>query len=289
MICQASYDNHADIPEAHREEFHQVNGKWVLKDTAIPGVGALFNTALAANSERQLSQLATKKTRISELEGQLNAAQDKLAILDAPGSKVLSEGDTKQWEAYVKLGTPGDIEKQLGEALAVKDKVAQFEIAETMSKIATPESKINAAVLSDWATSKEGEGLTFFVKSVEQDNGKGVKAAVDVPFVRIETKAADGKITVSEKELLPFAKETLPGWKYDALTTVVADDGTKAKAAAPVKGVRVPDLGSATKPAAGDTAKERPVDRFNKQREEKPNPFMKPMIPGMPAVTAGVK
>lgn len=285
MICQSTYDNLEAVPENLRDEFHQVNGKWVLKDSAIPGVGALFNAALAKNSERQLGQLATARQRITDLEGELNTTQDRLSVLDTPGTRTLSKEDSAAFDEYVKFGTPADLKKKLVETDTLREKVTKFETSESLTQLVAANGSINAEVLSDWATSKEGEGLTFFVKSVEQDNGKG-KVMVDVPFVKIE-KLVDGKTQVSEKELLPFAKESLPEWKYAALTTVA---GERKEEPRKQPGVRVPNLGSVSKaPAGGEKDKERPVDKFNKQRGEKANPFTRPSIPGMVPVTAGIK
>lgn len=278
MICQATYDSFESIPEALRDEFHQVSGTWRLKDSAIPGVGQLFNSALAANERKAVDQVKTRNERIRALEEQLNAANDKLATLDTPGNAVLSKEDSALWERYNKLGTPKEIEDKLGELPSLKQKVEKAEVAEAMSKIASA-GGVNTEVLSDWATSPEGAGFKFFVKSVEQTDAKGAKTVTEVPYVRVE-KTENGTIKVEERELLPFAKETLPEWKYNALVAAAESKGPEngngrpaAQRAAVGGGVKIPDLGSAQNQPKADTAKQRPVDKFNEQRAARPSPF----------------
>lgn len=282
MICQASYDSLEAIPEALREEFVQINGKWQLKETAIPGVGQLFNSALAANERKAVDQVKKRNEKIVELTEENNTLKDKLAVIDTPGSKQLSKEDAESFDKYTKLGTPKEIETKLTQYTELSEKVTKFETTETLSKIATATNGLNADVLSDWATSKEAEGLSFFVKSVEQTDAKGNKTTSDVPFVRIE-KNEGGKIQVSERELLPFAKEMLPDWKYAALTTASTNGNGKANNA-PVNtgvpnGVKLPDLGSSRNAPDKDSSKKKPIDIFNEQRDARPNPFAKPVTP----------
>jgi len=275
MICEATYASLDAIPEALREEFEQVGGKWQLKPTAIPGVGPLFNSALAANEQKAVGQVKTRNVRIKELETQVNDLENKLAVVDIPGHKVLSKEDSDLFDKYAKLGTPAELETQLAAAKDALDKAQRFEITEALNKVAGTLTGINSEVLSDWALGNPN--LKFFTKSVEQTDAKGLKTTVEVPFVRIEEEK-NGKVEVSEKELLPFAKESLPDWKYAALTT--AADGKKVTAPtaqAPVKGVRLPDLGSTQTAPAGGSTKERPIDTFNKQRDARPSPFAKPL------------
>jgi len=294
MICNATYDSLDAIPDNPtinlREEFHQVNGKWVLKDTAVPGVGPLFNSALAANEAKAVTQVKTRNDRITVLENENNTLKDKLSVHEQPGTVALSGNDAKLWEKYTTLGTPKEIEAKLKSLEELETKVTKFETSEGLSKI-TEAVALNSEVLSDWATSAEGKGLTFFVKDVESTDDKGNKVTTKVPMVKIEETGTDGKITLQEKELLPFAKEKLPSWKYDALVTTTDDKGQKkvATTAAPAaqqRGVRLPDLGNATKPTSGGTEKPSPVERFNKERDSRPNPFapkavVNPALAGM--------
>lgn len=284
MICQATYDSLDAIPEALRDEFEQKGSKWQLKDSAIPGVGPLFNKALAANSEKQLGQLETKKSRIRELEEELSTKNDRLAAIDSPGSQVLSGDDAKNWSEYTKLGTPSEIKTKLAEHAVQLAKITEFETGAAVTKaVDSLKDQINPEVLTDWLTSKEGEGVEVFVKTVEQTDAKNNKVQVEVPWVKIEKKGDDGKVKVSEQELLTFAKETLPDWKYKALTTVDGDTKAKPKTVTqPVSGVKLPDLGSTQKTPSPDE-KKRPVDTFNQQRDSKPNPFAKTAVPGIGA------
>ncbi len=286
MICQATYDSLEAIPEALREEFEQKNGKWQLKSEAIPGVGPLFNSALAANESKAVGQVKTRNERIRVLEEELNTAKDKLAVLDTPGNKVLSKDDAASFDAYVALGTPKEIKTKLAQNEELSGKVAKFETGDALAKVAQANGlgdvKINPEVLTDWLTSADNKGVTVFVKTVEQTDAKGAKTNVEVPHVRIE-KNEDGVTKVSERELLPFAKEVMPEWKYTALiaTGEEASGGgkkTATKAAAGAgngSGVKIPDLSSARKPVTEGSDKKRPIDLFNEQRAAKANPFAK--------------
>lgn len=293
MICNATYDSLDAIPEALRDEFHQVDGKWKLKDSAIPGVGPLFNAALYANEQKAVRQAQDRQTKIKALEEDVNRLNDRLAVIDSPGSKSLSKDDADLWEQYNKLGTPKEISTKLTNLTDLQSKVEKFEISEGLAKI-TSTLQVNPEVLNDWATSSEGKGLTFFVKEVESTDAKGVKTMVATPYVRIETPDDKGKTHVQEKELLGHAKEVLPAWKYDALVTV-ADANGKGKptspgapAPAPAKpGVRLPDLNSSAQPPASDE-KKRPVDSFNERRAAKANPFQNGLVVGALA-TPGIK
>jgi hypothetical protein len=286
MICQATYESLESIPEALRDEFQQVNGKWQLKDSAIPGVGPLFNSALAANEQKAVGQVKTRNEKIKALEEELNLANDKLAVLDTPGNKVLSKADAETFEAYTKLGTPTEITSKLQNQTELEKKVTTFETGQALSKVTTANGlgdvKLNPEVLTDWLASDASKGIKAFVKTVESTDSKGAKVSVEVPYVRIE-KTVDGKIEVTEKELLPFAKETLADWKYAALTSGASATADTANGKGkPIKqaggaGVKIPDLGSASRtPTEGD--KKRPVDVFNEQRAAKPNAFTKQQI-----------
>lgn len=287
MICNATYDSFEAIPEAFRSEFEQSNGKWQLKADAIPGVGPLFNAGLAANEQRAVDQVKTRNTKIREQEEELNQLRDKLAVLDSPGNKVLSKADADTFDAYAALGTPKEIKAILEKLPELETKVTKFETSEALVKVTKAnglgEVKLNPEVLTDWLSSQDNKGITAFVKTEERLDAKGQKVNVEVPYLRVETQE-NGKATVSEKELLTFAKEKMPDWKYTALISGAVE-------AAPVNGkgnqapvntgvsLRVPDLGSAReKPAAEGDAK-RPVDKYNEQRASRPSPFAKPQGP----------
>ena len=117
MICESQYDSLEAIPETLRGEFEQINGKWQLKQSAIPGVGPLFNSALAANEARAVGQVKTRNEKIRGLEEENNQLKDKLSVLDSPGNKVLSKADADTFDTYTALGTPTEIQKKLEKLL----------------------------------------------------------------------------------------------------------------------------------------------------------------------------
>lgn len=282
MICEAQYDSLEAIPEALRGEFEQVNGKWQLKTSAIPGVGPLFNSALAANEAKAVGQVKTRNERIRILEEENNQIKDKLSVLDSPGNKVLSKADADTFDAYAKLGTPTEIQKKLEKLPELEGKVTKFETTESLVQVTKAnglgDTKLNPEVLTDWLAAPENKGLTVFVKTEERTDNKGVKTNVEVPYIRVE-ETENGTTKVSERELLTFAKEKMPEWKYSAMTAAVAGDDTRGKAPTGNQGKQVPNLGSARQEPGKDEGAKRPVDKFNEQRAARPNPFNKPVAP----------
>lgn len=287
MICESTYDSFESIPESFRDEFENVNGKWRLKETAIPGVGALFNPGLAANEQRAVGQVKTKNIKIRELEEENTRLSDKLSVLDSPGNKVLSKADADTFDAYAALGTPTEIKAKLEKLPELEGKVTKFETSESLVQVTKAnglgDTKLNPEVLTDWLGSSDNKGVTAFVKTEERTDAKGQKVNVEVPYLRIEAVGTDGKTTVSEKELLTFAKEKMPDWKYNALIAGAADAApVNGKGnSAPVTtgtggGLKVPDLGSARQQPKADGEAKRPVDKFNEARASRPSPFAKP-------------
>lgn len=261
MIVQATYKSLDEIPEKFegslRDEFHQVDGKWVLKDTAIPGVGVLFNKALYDNEQRAITQAKNHRDRAKALEAEVNELRSQLATVQTPGNVSLSSSDAKNWERYTKLGTPKDLEQALEELGSLRDKVQKFELEKAVSDVAKA-SGLNAEVLSDWAFSSEGKNLAFELKTVDNKQ---------VAFVKVEKSDSDGKVSVEEKELLAFAKEALPEWKYTALTSEVKSQPEIKQSP------KLPILGSSQSKVDNEERK-RPVDLFNQQRQTKPSPFL---------------
>lgn len=277
MICNPSYDSFDSIPEALRDEFEQVDGKWSLKPDAIPGVGAHFNKALADNEKKAVGQVKTRNERIKALEAEVaaveeqrDAAKDELITYKQPGAKVLSKEDAENFDSYIKLGTPKDIEAKITKATQLESEVTGLKTSQTFTEIAT-KAKLNPEVLTDWVGSAEIDGVDFYMKSITAKDPKtGKDETQEVPYVRYDADEGGKKIT-REKELLEFAKEKMPAWKYQALTnaTPAAEPQKKQNG-----GVQMPNLGSAASAAAAPTdSTARPVDRYNAERAAKASPF----------------
>lgn len=268
MICESIYDSLEAIPEELRGEFEQKDGKWQLKADAIPGVGALFNAGLVANERRAVDQVKAKGQRIKDLEAEVLRLGDQAAVLQDPNSVTLSKADADAWKKYTALGTPKDIESKLTEFETVKVTAEKFNLRETLSKLSA-DVQLNSAVLEDWALSAEGKDLQFTVKEVVgKDPKTGQEVTTKVPMVKVQTMSGN-KTVETEVELLTYAKENLPEWKYAALTSAVE----KLKTTVPVNAVTMPNLGSATS-SPGTPGTVKPVDKFNEARAAKPNPFM---------------
>lgn len=287
MICNATYDSFDAIPEALRPEFEQVNGKWQLKADAIPGVGPLFNAGLAANEQRAVGQAKAQRDKAKALQEELDRANDKLSILDSPGNRVLSKADADTFDALVALGTPTEIKAKLDKLPELEAEVSKFATEKTLVEVTKADGlgdvKLNPEVLADFLASPDNKGVSVFTKKEERTDSKGAKVSVEVPYVRMETDD-NGKTKVSETELLTFAKERMPEWKYAALTAAgPTDNGNRQPAPDTKSQHRVPNLGSAREePKGGDSAK-RPVDKYNEARANKPNPFASktPIVAGM--------
>lgn len=276
MICNATYDSFDAIPEALRPEFEQVNGKWQLKADAIPGVGPLFNAGLAANEQRAVGQAKAQRDKAKALQEELDRANDKLSILDSPGNRVLSKADADTFDAYTSLGTPSEIKTKLDKLPDLEARVSKFETSKALEDVAKANGlgdvRLNSEVLSDWLSSPESKGITAFVKTEERTDAKGVKVSIEVPYLRVETEE-NGATKVTEKELLTFAKEKLPDWKYAALVAA-GPEPDKGQQRSPQDDTRhrVPNLGSSREEPKGDD-KKRPVDKYNEARSSRPNPF----------------
>lgn len=278
MICQSSYNSYDEIPEALRGEFEQKGAKWVLKADAIPGVGALFNPALYENEQRAITQAKNRKEEVDRLTLRNQELERQVGAAHAPGSVVLGPDDAKLWNEYTPLGTPKDLKKMKARNEELEIKVGTAEMAEQIQKV-VKDTGLNHEVLADWAGGPDGKGHSFFTKDVTQ-NIQGKDTVVKVPFVKVETER-NGKIEVTEHELLPYAKEKLPEWKYAALTAKPDGKGGAQPAAtaapAATNGVRLPVLGSAAnKTTPGGGGDKRPVDKFNEERASRPSPFAKP-------------
>lgn len=292
MICNAVYDSFDAIPEALRDEFEQVNGKWQLKASAVPGAGPLFNQALAANEKKAVDQVKARNEKIRGLEEENNSLKDKLTVLDSPGNKVLSKADADTFDAYTALGTPKEIKERLEKLPELEGKVTQFETAKSLTDITKANGlgdvKLNSEVLSDFLALPENKGVTAFIKTEKRKDAKGAEITVEVPYLKVET-LEDGKTKVSEHELLTFAKEKMKEYQYTALVSGAAEPaaGGKGKTAAATatggSSLKVPDLGSARQEPGAEGDKKRPVDKYNAARAARPSPFTKaPVVAGVP-------
>ena len=268
MICSAEYDSFDAIPEAFRPDFENKDGKWKMKPDAIPGAAAVFQPALYANEQRAVGQVKTRNTRIQELESEVELLKNSQATQNEPGAVVLNAKDAATWNELSTMGTPKELKAKLTRAQELEMAERERQIADGAAAVTA--AGLNSEPLADWA--KVNQGHTFSVKETAVD-GKPVKVAM----VKVEAEV-DGKIKVEEHELLTYAKDKMPGYMYDALTT--APDGTKQKPAPQAQqqsggGVRMPNMG---KSAAADEgrpkADKKPVENFNEARAAKPNPFM---------------
>lgn len=284
MICEAIYTSLEAIPEALRDEFEQVDGKWQLKSTAVPGVGQLFNRSLAANEKKAVDQVKKRNQKISDLEAEvtrltteLETAKDEADVVKAPGSKVLSKEDAESFDTYVKLGTPKDIQAKVEKLDSLTQELNQLRTSKTVAEIAAA-ANLNPEVLEDFLISDKGRGIQLETEDVTvRENGKDT---ITKKVVARVTKDENGKIIESKVDFLEVAKERMAGYQFEALTKGAQPDA-QGKVASnnnnqqqPQTGVRLPNLGSANQhqPSSGGDGKSW-AEKFNEERANKPNPL----------------
>ena len=273
MLFKAVYDSYEAIPDITVGDkklntyFELKNGKYVIKADAIEGAAEALNPGLADNRDRALTQLKTANDRVTELTGQLADAQRQAQNQNAPGSVVLGPEDAKTWKKYQDLGTPTELKKIKDEHHALVAQVEGVKLEGSLQKIAE-DTGLNFEVLRDWK--KTRNDVELIVKEVEVD-GQKVKQL----FGKVSKPNGD-KVEVTEQDFDTLTSD-MPAYMKTALTTV--DDtagGGEVKQPQQPSGVRLPVLngGSANKGQKGSVkGDERLVDKFNKQRAEKPNPL----------------
>lgn len=258
MICEAVYNSFDEIPDTFKSEFESVNGKWQLKETAIPGVGPLFNAALDANAKKAVEQVKRRNQRIKDLEAELDSANTKLELVDIPGATVLNPDDAKLFEEYTKLGSVKDLQEKLEKFADLENQSKEFTLKESIKTI-SEKTGLNYDVLIDWALL--AKDVEFTSKEV-QENGKQIIK----PLVKLSSKNDKGEISVTEIDLLEHAKKELPDWKFTALT--------ETSKVTEKPGVKIPVLHSSTTDQANNNEPESTAEKFNKRRAAAaPNPF----------------
>jgi hypothetical protein len=234
VICKAIYDNETDVPATFKDDFmRRADSKWVMKDDAVPGAAELLNPGLAANRDRALQQKTTaeesKRTaeaRVSELEGQLNAARE-------PGGVILTKADTAVWTRFQKLGDVKEVEKIVtvefpryrDAALLSERQKAWTAAAEDLKQFGV---NLNVEALSDLMTHPQrGAGLEIERRPVEVDNGQGGKVTVNFPFItkRVPVAGKENEFTVEATPLLDYASREWPAWAVQAITSGVEGGG----------------------------------------------------------------
>jgi hypothetical protein len=232
VICKAVYDNETEVPAAFKDDFtRRADGKWVMKDDAVPGAAELLNPGLAQNRDRALTQKTTAEearraaeTRASELETQLNAARE-------PGGVILTKADAAVWARFLKLGDVKEVEKIVTVEFPRLDAAAKLSDRQKAWAGAVEALKpfgvtLNSEVLSDLMTHPQrGEGLEIELRPTEVDNGAGGRVTVNFPHVtkRVPVTGKENEFTVEAVPLLDYAQKEWPAWAFNALTTPPAD------------------------------------------------------------------
>lgn len=238
MIAKAVYDNESEVPAAFKDDYtKRADGKWVMKDDAVPGAAELFNPGLAANRDRALTQKTAAEEAKRAAESRANELQQQLDAVRAPGSVVLSPTDAKVWERVQKLGDVKEVERivtvefprlQAGEQLRDRQK-AWGKAGEELKAFGV---NLNLEALSDLMTHPQrGAGLEIESRPVEVDNGQGQKVTVNFPHIVERVKAASGKegeFELKATPLLDYAQANWPAWAVQALTSGQPSSGGDA-------------------------------------------------------------
>lgn len=230
MICKAVYDTEAEVPAQFKADFQQrADGKWVMKEDAVPGAAELLNPGLAANRDRALQQKATAETKAATAEAQAAEATRELERVRTPGGKVLTPEEAKEWEKFAGLGVKAkDAEKiiktdfprlQAAEQLRTR----QQAWAKAATELAPFGVNLNLEALSDLMTHPQrGEGLELESRPVEIDNPNGAgKITVNLPHIiqRVPVAGKEGEFELKPTFLLDFAAGNWPAWAVTALTS----------------------------------------------------------------------
>lgn len=250
MICQAVYENETDVPATFKADFtRRADGKWVMKDDAIPGAAELLNPGLAANRDRALQQKTAAEeakraaeTRAGEFEQQLNAAREQ-------GGVILSKTDAAVWQRFQKLGDVKEVEKIVTVEFPKYRDAAQLSERQKAWTAAAEDLKqfgvnLNVEALSDLMTHPQrGAGLEIERRPVEVDNGQGGKVTVNFPFItkRVPVAGKENEFTVEATDLLGYAQKEWPAWAVQAITSGAAETGG-AGGGAPAGGAQQPGL-----------------------------------------------
>lgn len=234
MICQAVYDNETDVPAAFKADFtRRADGKWVMKDDAIPGAAELLNPGLASNRDRALQQKTAAEEgrraaeqRASEFEQQLNAAREQ-------GGVILNATDAKVWQRLTALGDVKTVERIVKEDFPRLSAAAQLSERQKAWGAAAEALKpfgvnLNVEALSDLMTHPQrGQGLEIELRPVEVDNGQNGKVTVNFPFItkRVPVTGKENEFTVDATPLLDYAAREWPAWAVTAITSGAAETG----------------------------------------------------------------
>lgn len=262
MICNATYNAYDEIPEALRGEFEQVGDKWQLKESAIPGVGPLFNSAVAANAARAVEQVKLRNGKIRELESKITDLESKVTLSE--GQTVLSDEEQKLFSNLKQFGDAQAIQAAFNELTELRTKLKDVELTSSIEQVAKS-ANLNGDVLLDWA--KQNPGLKFLTKDVETVDAKGTKTVAKQPVVQLEIEH-NGKQKIEEHSLIDYAKSNMPEWKFNAMQATKQNSVTVQS-----DSVRLPALGSAAAPTSIEPNNTRPVDKFNAARAAAPSPF----------------
>lgn len=271
MLFNATYDTFEAIPEAYRTEFESVNGKWQLKQDAIPGAAELLNPGLEANRNRAMDQLKAAEQQRDAFQLRVTELEKNSITVQQPGSKVLSPEDAKMFDAYTQLGSVKDVKARIEKLPTLEKQLNDYKLSEQLKSVSEA-GGLNHGVLTEWAQNPgENTTLSFFVKE-ETVDGKPVKTG----YVKKEVKDSSGKVTETEHELIPLAKESLADWKFEALQKSSNGGGNSSQTTQTTQqsgGVRMPKVGSATEKTGQQTEVKRAVDVFNQERTQVPSPF----------------
>lgn len=262
MICNATYDKYEDIPEELRPEFESVDGKWNLKESAVPGAGLLFNSSVAANMAKAVNQVKQKNLKIDELTTEIESLK---AQIEKDPTTTMSKKDIELYNKYKELGEYDDLANSINELPTLKENLRKTEVQAMVQSVAQA-ANLNHDVLNDWMSQRPD--LKFEIQEIETLDEKKQAVKIKKPVVKLETEH-NGKIKVEEHDLSEYAKANLPEWKYSALMAKAQDQKTQA----PI-GAKVPDFGRASVTKEKTQEATRPVDKFNAERAKAVNPFM---------------
>lgn len=227
MICNAVYDNEADVPAAFKADFHRrADGKWVMNDDAVPGAAELLNPGLATNRDRALAQKTTAEEAKRTAETRARDLETELSNVRAPGAVVLNPEDAKAWKKFTELGDVKTVERIVKTDFPALQQKETLRGQEESFRQAVEDLKpfgvaLDFEVLRTMMTHPQhGEGVTIERRMTEVVDEKGTKTNVNLPFVvkRVPVAGKENEFTNEATILLDYASTNWPAWATTALT-----------------------------------------------------------------------
>lgn len=282
MKKKAFYAAEADIPDEDKHLYKKANGRWELNVSDFEGIDDLVSPGLKRTNEALKQEKEDAKKEALEANKSLKIAEDDLAKVKKPGTKIVDEAELDELTIYRELGPVADIKRDLDRKVELESTVAQVEAEKGVEKIAG-ELGLNTEAVKDFLFRTDyGKGLKIGSKKETVKDAKGKDAEKMIAVVTIETADPKdkNKVVSTTKSLEDYLKEkSVPKYLFDALFTA-PDNGDKKKEVSRVSDrVRVPESSQGSTNGDSDNTVTKPksfIERANQNRSTRRLPWSQP-------------